>query len=415
MPRKGNYDPRLLIVARDKYPAFRVDITQLFSHYLAKDFQIDWVMRDSLGGTTRIEGTAREKVYVIGGRGIKGLWAQLKVHKAAFKRILSGSYEIVQCRDAFQVAWLYALVARIAGVPFTYWMSYPIELGYLDRARRELQKKNFFSSAIRGLIGLAGRITLYGCTLPLAQHIFVQSDEMKKYVARSTVPETKITPVPMGIDTSRFKQSTTLPSDDPRYLERFVVLYSGTLDLSRRMEVPAEGVARFCESKLQAVFSVIGQSSQEEKEAILIPFRARGMADRVLFTDFVPLEELLCHVVRADVCLAPYPAHDRMLSTSTPTKLVEYIAMGRNIVANNHPDQTKIADALPFQVTLCQFSVEGFAEALAESSKKFELEKSELAAAQSWIAAERSYAKLAKRVGSVYEKLVTTKRNSAPE
>src|SRR5690606_33745762 len=43
----------------------------------------------------------------------------------------------------------------------------------------------------------------------------------------------------------------------------------------------------------------------------------------------------------ADVCVSPYAPIPVLRSTS-PTKLIEYMALGRPVVANPHPEQTPI-------------------------------------------------------------------------
>jgi len=49
-------------------------------------------------------------------------------------------------------------------------------------------------------------------------------------------------------------------------------------------------------------------------------------------------------VQEADVCASPfYPAP--ILRSTSPTKLVEYMAMAKAVVANDHPEQKRVLEA----------------------------------------------------------------------
>lgn len=393
--------PRILVTARDTHPAFRVDITRLFHDGLAADYDFDWLMRDEAGGASRTEPQGRGRVHVMG----RGLSAQIRGHLGALARVLAGRYDAVQCRDTFLVAWAYALAARVRGRPFVYWMSYPMEEGYLHRARDSFRRRKFLPGLVRGAIGLAGRASLFGLALPLARHIFVQSEQMKRDITRRRIPAAKITAVPMGVDCDRFTPDSLTPAEDPAYAGRQVVLYTGTLDASRRMEVPAEGVARFCADNPAWVFALIGKSSEAERAAVLAPFEARGLADRVIFQPFMALETMLTHVRRADICLAPYPADIPMLASATPTKLVEYAAMGRRVVANHHPDQDAVARGTGL-AEMCDFTAPGFATALARAVRAGAPSAAEQARAGTWVRDRRSYARLTALVAADYAQLL---------
>jgi glycosyltransferase involved in cell wall biosynthesis len=66
-----------------------------------------------------------------------------------------------------------------------------------------------------------------------------------------------------------------------------------------------------------------------------------GIDRRVTFTGQLPRELALAWVQRAAVCLSPYYPTFVLRSTS-PTKLVEYLALGKAVVANDHPEQARI-------------------------------------------------------------------------
>ncbi len=69
-----------------------------------------------------------------------------------------------------------------------------------------------------------------------------------------------------------------------------------------------------------------------------------GIADRVTITGWLPMPEAWQHVRRAALCVSPYLPVPILRSTS-PTKLIEYMALGKPVVANDHPEQAAVLAA----------------------------------------------------------------------
>jgi glycosyltransferase involved in cell wall biosynthesis len=58
-------------------------------------------------------------------------------------------------------------------------------------------------------------------------------------------------------------------------------------------------------------------------------------------TGFLPMTEAWGYVRAAEVCVSPfYPTF--VLNSTSPTKLIEYMAMGKAVVANDHPEQKQV-------------------------------------------------------------------------
>ncbi len=394
----------MLIVARDFYPPFRVDVTVLFSKYLKKFLKIDWLLRNEFSEPGLEARRDDETYYVIGRNGFRGKLDSLKQNAKALYRIWRKDYAIVQCRDTFLLASLYSFVSRLSGVPFVYWMSYPMEEGYLERAKTSFADKQYIKGLVRWAIGKAGQVSLYRIALPLAHHVFVQSDQMKIDVAAEGIAGSKITPVPMGIDTDLFMSDRIDAAADPLYTGRRVVFYSGTIDPARQMNVPLAAVARFMRLHEDVIMCIAGKSSEEERRAVRVPFEDNRVGKRLIFLDHMPLETLISHVKRADVCLASYPANLKLLRSATPTKLLEYLAAGQRVLANYHPDQTAVVNATRLGV-LSEFTEDGFLDALTTALQMPAPTDIEIAESQSWIVKNRSYSILSERVWNELKKI----------
>src|SRR5690606_3823091 len=81
--------------------------------------------------------------------------------------------------------------------------------------------------------------------------------------------------------------------------------------------------------------------SPEDERAIRAEAQRLGLADRVTITGWMPIERAWGYIKLADVCLSPYSPTPILQSTS-PTKLIEYMALGRPVVANDHPEQSEV-------------------------------------------------------------------------
>ena len=85
-------------------------------------------------------------------------------------------------------------------------------------------------------------------------------------------------------------------------------------------------------------FAVIGGTPQEieERRAALA---AEGLAERVAFVGKVPPDELPCWLAASDIVLSP-----RIAGVNTPLKLLDYLKVGRAIVATDHEANRLILD-----------------------------------------------------------------------
>lgn len=394
----------IFIVTKDKYPPFRVDITELYLRYLSRDYRLTFVMRRDEVSRPQPQPDANVD-YLLPPPHTEGRMSRLlsgfRLHIAGIKRILRDRPDIIQCRDTMFLALIYSLVALLIRRPFVYWMSFPMELGNLHRAKIYFSRLAPWKALLQLGYGCLGFVSLYLIVLRLARHVFVQSDQMKEDVAALGISKTKITAVPMGINLDLFNPDTIPASTDPIYGNRQSVFYSGTLDPARTMEVPSEGVARFIARHRDMIFVIAGRATQAERNVVRHAMRQHGVEDHLVLLDHMPLEDMLSHVKRASVCLAPYPVHARMLRSATPTKLVEYLAMGKRTVANAHPDQVFLLDHTGLGI-ITDFTAEGFEAGLQRAFEASEPSPEEISKAKHWLESNRSYHVLSGLVTDAY-------------
>lgn len=392
--------PSIFIITKDKYPAFRVDITELYLRYLVKNYRLTFLMdRDEEGRQAPEE--VPDIDYVLPQHNAKRWLRTIRLHIAGIKRIWHDRPDIIQCRDTMIMALPYLLLAMLIKRPFVYWMSYPMELSNFHRAKHYLARGSLFKALLQFGYGSLGLIILYGIVLRLSRHIFVQSDQMKKDVKALGINPTKITPVPMGVNLELFNSDVIESANDSIYEGRQSIFYSGTLDIARRMDIPTEGVARFIARNKDMIFVIAGKASQSERHLVRNAMRNHGVESQLVFLEHMPLKKMLSHVKRASLCLAPYSIDSKMLRSATPTKLVEYLAMGKRVVANAHPDQVFVLSHTGLGI-ITDFSAEGFEQGLESSITQGNPSAEETLRAKKWIETNRSYSVLSRVVDGAY-------------
>ncbi len=393
----GEGRARLMIVTRDRFPPTRVDLTELFSRWLTPHLDIDWVMAAATKGSAKVVAGAPGERFLVSGGGWAGwLWLQLRQGMS----VARGQVDLVQVRDAALSAALFRVLARIGRRPFVYWMSYPMVEGYRARA-------GFGPPLLRlARLAYAGVATalLYRLVLPGAEHVFVQSERMKADVIARGVDAAKITPAPMGVSIALYHPAAIQPTQDERLLGRRVLVYLGAVDAERPIEMLARALGRLAGEGLDVLLVIVGGAATADRRRLETAAARAGAADRLLFTGALPLDEALRYVRRADVCLSPFPVSPTYLS-ATPTKLVECLAMGRPVVATDHPDQRQVLEESGAG-RIAPASAEGFAAAVAALLRDPAHAEAMGAHGPAWVAAHRDYAAISEGVAAVYRRLL---------
>jgi glycosyltransferase involved in cell wall biosynthesis len=340
---------RLLIVSSDTFPPTRVDVSVLFGVELAgRGHQIDWILQSEAA-------CARSYVTEWGGGQVwvgatdlgESLFRRIRKHVLGvandfrlFSRLRHTPYDAVEVKDKFLAGAIAAIACRLFHTRFIYWLSYPFPEHYLLRAKDGTARY----PRLYVLRGVIFKWLLYRWLLRAAGHVFVQSEQMREDIAAEGIPLHKITAVPMGISVETFAAVSApasrrlLPENVP------CVLYLGSLNKVRGLDFLLRAFAMVRESMPAALLYVVGRGDNPEDEIFFKEEMARLDLERsVVMVGQLPQSQALQYVVEADVCTSPlYPTP--VLRCASPTKLVEYMALGKAVVANDHPEQKRIIE-----------------------------------------------------------------------
>jgi glycosyltransferase involved in cell wall biosynthesis len=171
-------------------------------------------------------------------------------------------------------------------------------------------------------------------------------------------------------------------------------VYLGTLARSRRLETIVDAFAlvhqRFPESTLLFVGDGDVPSERRDLEARVSRL---GLENAVTFTGFIPMAEAWCIVASANVCLSPFPP-SVVQDTASPTKLVEYMALGKTVVANTHPEQSAILDDCGAGV-LVDWGSDAFAHGIVWAFAEPQEAADRARRGPTWVRLHRDYASIA--------------------
>lgn len=394
---------RIFYAVPDPFPAWRLDVIELFGRQLPKlGVEVTWSQRHRTvgpGGWVTYVGRPALIARCFGTNNLvaklaTGLSQAVSDLRLFLHLIVGQKYPIVQIRDRRYFAALLALIAcRIRGMKFVHWCSYPFPEFEIEMGKS--------TSGIRRLVWLTrGYISfhfLYRFLHRAADHIFVQSEQMRSDIAHYGVNSQKMTPVPMGVPPELVHWATrqgSIESVPGR------IVYIGTLARVRHLETIIEAFSIVVAHVPYARLVMVGAGdSPTETTALIRRAEELGVKNFVTFTGFVSMEQAWVWAASATVCLSPfYPTF--VLRSCSPTKLVEYLAIGKAVVANVHPEQSEIlrdVGAGDCVVWAASAFAERIAELLTNSTEAIRMAER----GPAWVAAHRSYDRIAK---VVYEK-----------
>ncbi len=395
-------------IVADFYPAWRLDLTELFSVQLAKGgLELSWSLwSDTPGSAGWFEQYGRPTFVAASCKGesilsrvFNKLLQSVADIRVFFHLVFGPHYDIIQVRDqCYFSAGLGLLAARLRGSKFVYWLSFPFPENDMLKAEETQGIKKYFYK----MRGKLSAFWLYRFIFPKADHIFVQSEQMQTDIfERYQTPLEKMTPVPMGVPSALLDWTAEHPAETVKGR----VIYTGTFVKERKLEVLIEA---FVIVKKQVPYSelwLVGDGTVPEERKMLEQLvQQKQLTDSVHFTGFVPMEQAWSLAASAEVCVSPvYPSF--VLRPGSPTKLNEYMALARPCVANDHPEQATTLQSSGAGLSVPWGSKE-FARAIAWMMEHpLEAEKMGQKG-PAWVKANRTYDQIAEKVFAKYQTIL---------
>ena len=389
---------RLLFLPRESYPTDRVRINVLIGKaLLSRGHKIDLVMQaaDATVGTG-LRPWRGQTIWIgptdAGGsllRRLRKHWLSLRHDLQSLRRARPSDYDVVMVSDKFIVAAIALQVARARGLRFVFWLTFPYPELALLGAREG-------TARYPRLALLQGRFTewlLYRWILPRSDHVFVQTERMGRGLLTRGIPSRRISPILTGFGIDEIPAHAV-----KQHYARVavpVIVYLGTLSADRHLEVLIDMLARLQARGTPARLLLIGDAHRGRDRVRLEQSAVTaGVSQQVEITGFLPHAEALRRTVTADVAISPIfrsPIYD----VGSPTKLIEYLALGMPVVANDHPEQREIL--LASKAGVCTpWSGSQFARAVSWILARRPEERFAMGSrGRAWVEKHRSYATIA--------------------
>ena len=171
--------------------------------------------------------------------------------------------------------------------------------------------------------------------LRAAERVVVVSDVLRRQLVAAGVAPTRLVLNPNGVDPAQFR-----PERDGTAVRRrlgldssIVVGFSGTFGLWHGIQILADVLARVAQARPQVHWLLIGDGPLRRlvDDAVV----QHGLGERVSLPGLVPHAEMPAYLAACDILVSPHGRQaDGGEFFGSPTKLFEYMAAGRPIVAS---------------------------------------------------------------------------------
>ena len=399
------YDPNMRVNPQ-------IGIFSYLSHF---GHEVTWVLSAKDNSTTQKTTYNGINVYVspyihylseafLLGKAFNLALAAFSKMRLALKVFRGSTYDMVFVREDTFDGLIGTYIKRKYKINFVYELTDPLEQeweGYKIEARKPL-----FLWLLMAKVKAWLRVYI----MKKADLILPTTRWFEEGLVEKGIPKSKLMPFPNGIDLEYFSKR-----DDKDVREKYcmgnskVIIYLGVMGKTRKLDIIINAFAKV-KQKTQAVKLLMVGDGTDRKNLEKLS-EELGIKEEVIFTGQVHQSEVPNFIAAADIGLSPVPPLS-FYKVSSPIKMLEYMAMGKPVVANEEIHEHKEILEASGGGVLVQFSVESFACAIIKL-----LEHPEAAAAMGkkgheWVAKNRSYEILARKLEERYMQLVAPHGNN---
>jgi glycosyltransferase involved in cell wall biosynthesis len=167
----------------------------------------------------------------------------------------------------------------------------------------------------------------------LADTVSVASQYLKGLARQRGVREDRICYAPVGVDLEEFSPRISGKSVRDQYgIKKSLVLYLGQLNGAQYVDLFIEAAGYVLKKEPKTLFMIVGNGSMEH--VLKKHVKMLDLEQQILFAGSVPHHRVPEHIAAADICVAVFK-ETKVTRCKSPLKIVEYMAMGKAIVASD--------------------------------------------------------------------------------
>jgi len=247
-------------------------------------------------------------------------------------------WSLIQLRKIIRMSpfhLLYAYKSALTVPAFLHWRdATPWVYDLRTHPVRQIPRKGTHASLKGLLLALYDRVkkkanafALHRCDL-----VVTVSEALKEQlISQFGIPDHKIHVMPLGVDHRLFRRDRPPPSAPPGPLN---VVYVSSVALYRGHQTCIEAAKILKEKGIPFRMEFIGSGPRSAIERLEALTKERGVSGEVIWRGFLPHEQIPRALQDAHVGLSPLPDIEAY-RVSSPTKVLEYMAMGLAVVASH--------------------------------------------------------------------------------
>ncbi len=167
----------------------------------------------------------------------------------------------------------------------------------------------------------------------LSETVSVSSEYLKNLALSYGVKKENIFSIPVGADLEQFNPDINGSKIKERYnITGPLVLYVGQLHGAQYIDLFIKAANIVLHKNSSVSFMIVGEGFMEKQLGKLA--EELGIEDKIIFTGSMPHHKIPEYIAAADICVAPF-RDTKVTRCKSPLKIVEYMSMGKAIVASN--------------------------------------------------------------------------------
>lgn len=209
----------------------------------------------------------------------------------------------------------------------------------------------------------------------------------------------------MGVDPERLSFTSKAMPLGFELKGRRILVYLGTLNPARRIDFLLQVTAQLKSSYPSILLLLVGDTDEvSHRDWLFQKIDSLGIKGNVIITGWLDMDSAWDYVSKAEIGLSHFP-RSFLLDSASPTKAVEYMAIGLPVVVNDSPDQEKVINESGADICV-PMKVSDFVSAVDSLFQNEGLRIDMGIKGRDYIESVRSYKVIANDLENVYKKII---------